>query len=756
MSPSDPSSWNALLRDLREDEDTTLAPLPAKIGKYDILQMLGTTRSSAVYLAIDRDLRRNVAVKVLREDRALPEFVRRFEREGSFTASLRHRGLITIHEVGRWTQPEKPTLPYIVMDFHDGGTLAGRTMPPRQAAEVVAEAADALDHAHRHSVVHRDLKPENILLDSAGRPVITDFGLALAIDASTRETQAGTLLGTPRYMAPEQIEGVTDKIGVRTDVYGLGAILYELLTGRPPFSAPSATSLFHRILSEPPAPPSTLGPEIPASLEAIVLQTLEKDPARRYATALDLAEDLRRYLRGEPVLARIHLKRRNHRTGFFTALSATLAGLLLVIAWRAARPDPPPSPIRNVPEEPPVPAQWVELAGSASGGGVSNTPAPSLDCCVALDGSGRPVVAWREFAGGGGIWLRRWNGTRWEDLGPSASGGGFGATRRAANPRVVRGMGDHLFLSWDDDSSGRIQVYLKMWDGSEWKSVAGSGSTTGVSRSSGHARAASLATDRGGRPFLAWQDDSSGQYQIHLRRGDGTAWTELGGSASGAGLSDSEGSCTLPSLAIDPAGRPAVAWLDRRADGYQVRLRMWSGRAWDPVPDPPNNRVQTSGEGGWNADRLSLRFDSRGHLHLAWSSGPPGQSLIRYALYDGASWRELGGSASEVPVNGRTNAGDVCLSLDSSDQPAIVWMDWDATAIYLKRWTGSAWEELLGSATAGGVSGTLNRYSGGGWIEFGAGGDAFVAWNQHSEAPPNDEIYLKRFIPASARGRQHR
>jgi serine/threonine protein kinase len=760
MSSPRPGSWDAILRDLRQDAEAVPPALPTRIGKYEILKTLGATRSSAVYMALDPDLRRNVALKVLREDRALPEFIRRFEREGSFTASLRHPGLITIHEVGRWSEPEKPSLPYIVMDFHEGGTLAGKRLSPRQAAELLAAVAEALDHAHRHGIIHRDLKPENILLDAGGRPVISDFGLARILDGSTRETHQGTLLGTPRYMAPEQILGDQEKVDARADVYGLGAILHELLTGSPPFSTPEASALFHQILTEDPAPPSSSAPDVPAALDAVVLKMLEKDPELRYASASDVAEDLKRFLRGDPVSARprparLRFERWARRHGLLAATLVGLAAAASLIgihsAWTAAHAPPPVRPAPP-PEEPPPPPVWTDLGGSGSGGGVSNTPASSFDCCVILDSSEQPVVAWREYSGAG-IWLRRWSGTRWEDLGPSAAGGGFGAARKAENPRMARGRGDHLILSWDDDSSGRPQVFMREWDGSEWKSIDGSGSGTGVSRSPGGASLAALATDGGGRPIVAWQENSGGRLQIFLRRREGETWVDLGGSAAGGGVSDSPGACTWPSLAIDPEGYPGVAWLERDAGGYRIRLRRWNGKEWGPVLDPPNNTVKPSGNFGWSADRPSLAFDSKGRALIAWSSGPPGKSSVRFAFHDGTSWHELDGSATGAPLNGTANAGEVCMAVDSSGRPTIAWSDASESVrnVYLKRWSGAAWEEVAGSASGGGLSNSANRYSGGTWLTLSKAGDPVVVWSQHYETPPNDEVLLKRLQSPAAR-----
>src|SRR5205823_5324820 len=179
-----------------------------------------------------------------------------------------------------------------------------KPLPARQAAELLAIVADAVQFAHQRGILHRDLKPHNVMIDTNGAPRLTDFGLAKRMDIDSGLTQTGAVLGSPSYMAPEQAQGRADRIGTHTDVYALGAILYETLTGRAPFRGDSAAETMMRVINEEPAAPSKIELDVPRDLETICLKCLEKDPSRRYATAREFAEELRRFLAGEPIVAR--------------------------------------------------------------------------------------------------------------------------------------------------------------------------------------------------------------------------------------------------------------------------------------------------------------------------------------------------------------------------------------------------------------------------------------------------------------------
>ncbi len=270
---------------------------------YDVLEVLGRGGMAVVYKARQQSLRRVVALKVvLAGADASPEEVARFRVEAEAVAELHHPHIVQIYEVGR-----HDGCPYCSLEFIEGGSLADslRRTPllPEQAARLTEKLARAIQCAHEHGIVHRDLKPGNILLTPEGEPKISDFGVAKRMDGERARTQTGAVLGTPGYMAPEQAAGQRD-VGPAADVYGLGAILYELLTGRPPFAASTALDTVLRVLSEEPAPPRRLQPKTPRDLETICLKCLEKDPRRRYPSAAALADDLHLFLRGEPISAR--------------------------------------------------------------------------------------------------------------------------------------------------------------------------------------------------------------------------------------------------------------------------------------------------------------------------------------------------------------------------------------------------------------------------------------------------------------------
>jgi serine/threonine protein kinase len=309
-----------------------------QVVRWRIVRELGRGGSGIVYLAWDPVLHREVAVKVPRPEVLLsPALRRRFLREAQAAAGLDHPNLVPVHEAG-----EVGSFCYIVSAYCRGTTLGAWVkaqdglVAPRLAANLVTSLADAVAYIHRRGVLHRDIKPNNILLKASfatedtedtekdrGRedsalpllssvpsvansliPKLTDFGLAKQTQELDEETKSGTVLGTPLYMAPEQAEGRLRDIGPHTDIYALGVILYEMLTGRPPFRGDSDWSVRAQIAGAEPVPPRRLRPEVPRDLETICLKCLQKDPRKRYASAEALAEDLRRFQEGRPVAAR--------------------------------------------------------------------------------------------------------------------------------------------------------------------------------------------------------------------------------------------------------------------------------------------------------------------------------------------------------------------------------------------------------------------------------------------------------------------
>ena len=277
--------------------------LPVVPG-YEILGVLGRGGMGVVYKARHRHLQRLVALKmILAGGHAGPHELARFRIEAEAVARLQHPHIVQIYEVG-----EQQELPYCVLEFVEGGSLAqklaGTPQPPRQAAELVATLAGAVHAGHERGVVHRDLKPDNVLLTADGTPKIADFGLAKKLDGGAGQTASGAVMGTPSYMAPEQARGRGKEVGPAADVYALGAILYEALTGRPPFKGATPMDTVLQVINNEPVPPRRFQPAVPAELETICLKCLSKEPAHRYASAAALADDLKRFLNGEPIRAR--------------------------------------------------------------------------------------------------------------------------------------------------------------------------------------------------------------------------------------------------------------------------------------------------------------------------------------------------------------------------------------------------------------------------------------------------------------------
>jgi DNA-binding beta-propeller fold protein YncE len=274
------------------------------VAGYEILGELGRGGMGVVYQARHLRLQRVVALKmVLAGGHAGAAALARFQTEAEAVARLQHPHIVQIHEVG-----ESDGKPYFALEFCAGGSLAdklnGTPLPPQEAARMVEILARAMQAAHEAGIIHRDLKPQNVLLTADGTPKVTDFGLAKKLEAASGQTGSGDVLGTPSYMAPEQAGGRAREVGPLADVYALGAILYECLTGRPPFKAATAMDTLLQVLSEEPVAPRLLQPQVPRDLETLCLKSLHKAPAQRYAGAQALAEDLGRFLRGEPIAAR--------------------------------------------------------------------------------------------------------------------------------------------------------------------------------------------------------------------------------------------------------------------------------------------------------------------------------------------------------------------------------------------------------------------------------------------------------------------
>jgi serine/threonine-protein kinase len=312
---------------------TNLPPIPG----YEVEAVLGRGGMGVVYRARHLRLNRPVALKMLLAGNcAGPSDRARFQREAEAVANLRHANIVQVYDVG-----EQDGRPFFTMEIVPGGSLAeklaGVPQPAREAAALVVTLSEAVSAAHQGGIVHRDLKPANVLLSADGTPKISDFGLARRLESAERLTQSGAVLGTPSYMAPEQARGRTRALGPPVDIYALGAILYELLTGRPPFQGETAADTVLQVMSQEPVPPARLNPRVPRDLETICLKCLHKEPPRRYASAAALAEDLRCFLRGEAIAARPEgrlawlARRVRRRPGLSAALAAsTLFAVALV------------------------------------------------------------------------------------------------------------------------------------------------------------------------------------------------------------------------------------------------------------------------------------------------------------------------------------------------------------------------------------------------------------------------------------------
>ena len=336
------------------------APPPGGIPggtRYDFLGELARGGMGIVYKVRDRILGRVVALKTIRGGGELrPDGVARFRREAEAVARLDHPHIIRIHEFG-----EEDGRPYFTMPLAEGGSLAGRVSAfradPSAAVLLLEKVAAAVGHAHAHGILHRDLKPSNVLLDAAGEPLVADFGLVKFLDTVSDLTQTGDVLGTPAYMAPEQAAGRTDEVGPWTDVWALGAILYELTTGRLPFLGRNREEILHRILTTAPPTPRTLNPGLTPTLEAVILKCLRREPGERYSTAGGLAEDLAGWRRGDSLTlpgtgrSRRRWLRRITAAGALAALGG--AGVLLL---------PPPN--KTAPAKP-RPRPQILLVGPA-------------------------------------------------------------------------------------------------------------------------------------------------------------------------------------------------------------------------------------------------------------------------------------------------------------------------------------------------------------------------------------------------------
>ena len=354
---------NAVAAARRSKKAARAAEMLGELGDYELVEEVGRGGQGVVFRARQKSLNRTVALKVISLGQwASKAHLKRFRREAEAAASLDHPSIVPIYEVG-----EREGACYFSMKFVEGGQLdevvKRAPMSIRQAAELIAKVARTVHYAHEHGILHRDIKPGNILLDAKGEPLLTDFGLVRLVEAESTITRTREALGTPSYMAPEQAAGEQRKLSNATDVYGLGAVLYQLLTDHPPFAGGTTYETIKLLLDTEPRQPRLLNPKIDRDLSTICLKCLEKDPQRRYPSALALAEDLERWLKHEPIRARrtgvfTHARKWVRRNPSIAAMTATLLALAVplgVVIWksdqlfRASQFNPPEKSIAILP-----------------------------------------------------------------------------------------------------------------------------------------------------------------------------------------------------------------------------------------------------------------------------------------------------------------------------------------------------------------------------------------------------------------------
>ncbi len=347
---SGPEGWRELIREGLRFHESGRSTDRGRLSRYERQGELGRGGVGLVYRAFDRELHRPVAIKILSEGSvARPEVLKRFQREGEVMAGLSHPNLVTIYDMG-----EEEGRPFIVMELVEGETLnqglQRNRWSLRRQIELLEQTARGVGHAHAHGIVHRDLKPANILVTPSGTPKVADFGLAHLSETPLTLTQSGMMFGTPLYMAPEQVEARPEKLSARTDVYALGAILYEILTGAPPYAGGgSPAEVFTRILDQDPIPVRHRNPDVHPDVATICMMALERNPGDRYPTAREFAEDLHRFLEDQTILARspswpARTRRflRRHKTasvavGLSFSFVLGLAGVLAVRSMQRAQ-----------------------------------------------------------------------------------------------------------------------------------------------------------------------------------------------------------------------------------------------------------------------------------------------------------------------------------------------------------------------------------------------------------------------------------
>lgn len=691
-----------------------------------IVSTIGRGGMGVVYKAEQPSLGRTVALKVLSP--ALlgePRFMERFSREAAAMARLRHPNIVTIHDFG-----VHGGIPYLVMEHIEGNTLRKQLgagpLPPVRAMKIASDLCEALASAHGQGVVHRDVKPENILIDREGRVKITDFGLAqFAQESNPVLTGPETRLGTPNYIAPEQIER-SHAVDHRADLYSLGVVLYEMLTGELPIGHFK--------------PPSKIA-RVDSRVDPLVLRLLEKSPESRLASAA-------------AVKSEIDQLRSKRRCALLWVGGGVMFGAIILaygLGLERSKPVSPPPSFR--PE-----GVWEELGHSTNGIGLNRTGGPTFRPSLCMDNSGRPVVSWRDDSSGkAAIYLRRWNGESWVEVGGSASGGGVSGTPGIPRePSVAIGPDDHPVVSWMEEMGGESEIYLRKWDGKSWVELEDSAAGGGLSRAGGEAAHPALALDPSGFPVVAWYGIPKlgslplGRHRVYLKRWDGQRWRELGGSASGGGISKSPGEAYMPSLSLDHLGNPTVVWHDNSSGNFEIYLRQWDGKMWNELGGSASGGGVSNNHGNsWTpkGQVRCLQLDRKGNPIVAWYDDTPGNKEIYLRAWNGQAWMEMGGSASGGGIsNTPTESYHPSLALTRSGQLAVAWQEQivgESWKIFLRYWDGQAWSALGDSATTGGVS-SPSTYAVDPVLAFDREGRPVVAWSDGSPGRPM-QIYIRRW-----------